>query len=269
MGYDDQMDVAVLANDLADRQLMAELLGAVGCQASTFATPAELLTWQAGALPVVVVCHRQANEYPIPAVLMNLGCKRLLVFSDCEQENTVVETLEAGAHQFFSLRESRRVMQARLMAALRHHAIPAQRELVVDPFCFDLQKRRVLLHDEMLDLSPKEFDFAYYLFTNRGRIISNSELMTSVWSLPPGMDTRRIDTAACRVRKKMELAASSGWFLRRLRREGYELCRCERDGTNITRAVPDSIGVYSLARAPRAAQVDDSMNSRRSHYAGS
>lgn len=257
MGYDDLMDVAVLANGLADRQLMTELLDAVGCQASIFASSAELVASRGSALAIVVVCHRQSSQHPIPAVSLNLNYERLLVFSDCQLENTVVETLEAGAHQFFSLSESRLVMQTRLMAALRHHSIPAQRELIVKPFCFDLQKRQVKLDDEVLDLSPKEFDFAYYLFTNRGRIVSNSELMTSVWSLPPDMDTRRIDTAACRVRKKMELAASSGWFLRRLRREGYELCRCERDGSNMTRAVPDVICVSSLVRAPHVVQKDE------------
>jgi hypothetical protein len=56
----------------------------------------------------------------------------------------------------------------------------------------------------------------------------------------------------------MELAATSGWFLRRLRREGYELCRCERDGSNMTRAVPDAISVNNLVRIPRTVQKDES-----------
>jgi DNA-binding winged helix-turn-helix (wHTH) protein len=94
---------------------------------------------------------------------------------------------------------------------------------------FDLQKRRVTLADKLVDLSPKEYELACYLFSNRGRVISNSELMTSIWSLPPGMDTRRIDTAACRVRKKLGLNAADGWELRRLRRVGYLLVQVEAD----------------------------------------
>jgi len=96
----------------------------------------------------------------------------------------------------------------------------------VDPFTFDLEKRQVWLNKELVNLSPKEYEFANYLFSNRDRVVVNSELMTSVWSLPPAMDARRIDTAACRVRKKMQLDERTGWSLKRLRRVGYELRRC-------------------------------------------
>jgi len=96
-------------------------------------------------------------------------------------------------------------------------------------------------------LSPKEYEFAYYLFVNRHRVIVNAELMMSVWSLPSTMDARRIDTAACRVRKKLQLTEnSSGWCLRRIRRVGYELLfNGELDST-----LPSPIQAF--ARTPKS-----------------
>ena len=149
--------------------------------------------------------------------------------TDCNQEETVINLLEGGAHYCFNLHDSPRILQVRLEAALRRHGRIPNRMLTQGSIRFDLQKRRVTLADKLVDLSPKEYELACYLFSNRGRVISNSELMTSIWSLPPGMDTRRIDTAACRVRKKLGLNAADGWELRRLRRVGYLLVQVEAD----------------------------------------
>jgi len=215
-------DVAVLAVDVADRSLMQELLHNVGYMAGFFDNEAALEASNTHPR-ATIVCHRKSSRAPSPGLPRNQRGQRVLVFSDCTSEQEVVGTLEAGAHHFFSIDESRRLMQARLEAALRQHYRPWQSELVVSPFRFDLEKRQVSLHDEPVNLSPKEYEFAYYLFSNRQRVVSNGELMTSVWSLPPSMDTRRIDTAACRVRKKMLLNEQTGWSLRRLRRVGYEL----------------------------------------------
>lgn len=48
--------------------------------------------------------------------------------------------------------------------------------------------------------------------------------MTAMWLLPSNMDARRIDAAACRVRRKMQLHAdTTGWRLKRLRGVGYKI----------------------------------------------
>lgn len=176
------------------------------------------------AVPVTIVCHRESESQPVPRLPQVRNAGRIVVFSDSRNERTVVDTLEAGAHHFFDIAESPRILQARLLAALRARQQPTQGKLEVAPFRFDLGKRRAWREDQPIGLSPKEFDLAYYLFFHRGRTVGNSELMTAVWSLPRTMDTRRIDTAACRLRKKMGLEAPDPhWRLKRLRSEGYKL----------------------------------------------
>ncbi len=215
--------VAVIADCSHDHRFLQHQLASVSSQVLAFndVSSFENTGEQVNA---VVILHRRSTAAQYPKIPKKIGVNRMVVLSDCNNEQTVVKALESGAHHFILLNESDAIIQARLKASLRHHTLQAQRELCVEPFTFNLERRTVMLDGKVLNLSPKEYEFAYYLFSNRHRVVVNAELMTSVWSLPSSMDARRIDTAACRVRKKMELHRNeTGWCLKRLRRVGYEL----------------------------------------------
>lgn len=218
--------VAVIANKGSDKQLMSQLLRKAGYNAGLFDSGDSVDT-SIDEHSAMIVCHRQSHSMPQPGLPQCIGGQRIVVFSDCNAEQTIVRALENGAHHFFDIAESPDILQVRLEAALRQHSLQAKRILDVAPFKFNLERRAVSKDDKPINLSPKEYEFAYYLFANRHRVVVNAELMTSVWSLPSSMDARRIDTAACRVRKKMQLGdTSTGWNLRRIRRVGYELLWC-------------------------------------------
>ena len=220
--------VVVVASESADRELMVELLVESGLHDAAAGDAHARFDVLSRRPRATIICHRTTHSSPLPRLPAVADRGRVIVFSDCTTEFAIVETLTAGAHHYFDIEESRTVLQARLHAALRSHSRHLERELVVSPYRFDLAKRRVWREDRAVGLSPKEFDLALYLFSHRDRTVSNSELMTAVWSLPRSMDTRRIDTAACRVRKKMGLEQSEGWRLMRLRGEGYLLVPAAR-----------------------------------------
>jgi len=222
LGEFSESGITIVATEPADKVLMEELLCRAGL-CSVRVNGLEEVEGKSQGFPVTIVCHREAaGRNPMMPTVRDTGS--VLVFSDSKAERTVVEALEAGAHYFFDIGESPRLMQARLAAALRSRLQRSQGDLRVKPFRFDLGNRRAWREDRLIALSPKEFDLAYYLFFHRGRTVGNSELMTAVWSLPRTMDTRRIDTAACRLRKKMGLEPPDVfWRLKRLRSEGYKL----------------------------------------------
>jgi len=219
--------IRVIAADATDRALMTSLLNEVGMHAEV-AADGSGDAFASETPQATIVCHRVSAGEPGPPLRDADLHGRVVVFSDCVAESVVVATLEEGAHHYFDITESPLLLQARLAAALRSHSRHFQSELLVPPFRFDPAKRLVWQEERPVGLSPKEFEFAYYLFSNRGRMVGNRELMTAVWSLPRTMDSRRIDTAACRVRKKMGLeGAGRGWRLRRLRGKGYLLVEGE------------------------------------------
>ena len=172
----------------------------------------------------IIICHRFSAQSPLPRFPIKYNTSRLVVLSDCPKEETIVETLRAGAHHYIDLRESERVLIARTGAALRCHLQRESRTLDIKPYTFNLDNRTVSYENRLLDLSPREFELAYYLFSNRNRTVTDAELMRSVWTLPPSIDTRRIDTSICRIKKKMNLnGVVSKWKIARSRREGYRV----------------------------------------------
>lgn len=149
--------------------------------------------------------------------------RRIMVLACSMDEETVCKYLAAGAHHVIPMEDTPRLMQARLQAGLREHVEPTTQDWHIGPYRFDFARRVVTMDDRPLGLSPREFEFARFLFEHRERIVPISELLQTVWSLPDTEDARRIDTAACRLRKKMMLNGNSAWHLRRIRRDGYQL----------------------------------------------
>lgn len=174
-----------------------------------------------------IICHREDEDMTALYLLRQFKARRVVVVSDNQRERTVVSLLNGGAHHYFDFNDSESVLTTRLDAALRVHVPKIRRFLSIDDISFDTQKRTVHRADALIDLSPKEYELALYLFSHMDRVIGNGELMNAVWSLPSDMDSRRIDTAACRVRKKLGLTPVRGWELKRIRMVGYRLIQSE------------------------------------------
>jgi len=222
--------IAVIVENKTDRELMARVLGHKQC---TYFDHNQSFENSTHHFDAIVVAHRRSARSAIPSLPSNHQALRLIVLSDCMGESQVVCTLQAGAHHYINILESERVLVARLGAALRLHSRSERRVLDVSPFTFQVIERTVYRDKRRIALSPREFELAYYLFDNRDRVILDAELMTGVWTLPTSIDTRRIDTAICRVRSKLGLQLkSSSWTLVRLRRKGYKLlCQLPEEST--------------------------------------
>lgn len=174
----------------------------------------------------IVICHENSPNKPAPVVPSYFTDQRIVVMSNRLDEETIVSTLNQGANYFFNIDEPASLLAVRINAALRQYHSADQRVLKFDPYTFFMSARKVELGGKAVPLNPKEFDCAYYLFANQNRIVSSEELMVSVWSLPAKLDSRRIDTATCRLRKKLELnGQDNGWCLDRVRGAGIILSK--------------------------------------------
>jgi DNA-binding response OmpR family regulator len=216
--------VVTYANSAGDATLIRDMIEQCGYR--LHAQSAIQTTYEHSAEPYgVIVCHRRGQDVAAAHVLRSTRASRVLVVSDCLAEETIVLLLNHGAHYYFNIDDSRHLLAVRIEAALRRFELAPPPKLVVDDIVFDMQKRLVVRAGRLIELSPKEFDLAHYLFANIDRVVDNKELMINVWSLPTSMDSRRIDTAACRIRKKLGLLPEAGWKLKRIRMIGYQLQR--------------------------------------------
>ena len=65
-------------------------------------------------------------------------------------------------------------------------------------------ERTVIKNNTIIDLTNKEYDLLLYLAENKGRILSRSQILDSVWGIDFICDTRTVDIHVQRVRKKLD-----------------------------------------------------------------
>ena len=118
--------------------------------------------------------------------------------------------LETGADDYITKPFSIRELMARVKAILRRteiskntgdvqHKIIAFDELTVDP-----QKRKVLLGNNKIELTPKEFDLLYLFISNPGKSYSRDNLLTLVWGYEFTGYEHTVNSHINRLRAKIE-----------------------------------------------------------------
>ena len=116
----------------------------------------------------------------------------------------------------FDLRE----LEARVAVALRRTVtseLPEGFELRLDPL-----RRRAYLRDQLLDLTPKEFEFLAILLRAKGETVEREALLREVWDLPHTDSANVLDVLVTRLRRK--LRARRGPTITTERGVGYGLC---------------------------------------------
>jgi two-component system KDP operon response regulator KdpE len=144
------------------------------------------------------VCRR-IREFSLVAVVM---------LTARGEQGDKLRGFEAGADDYLTKPFAPAELLARVRAVLRRtqQAGPATAPAVVrcGGLTIDLGRRRVLVKDELVKLTPTEFQLLQQLALNAGKVLSHTELLTSVWG-PEYRDDRDYLWAYVRhLRRKLE-----------------------------------------------------------------
>ena len=213
-------DILVVSRDKQLRERVADTL----CTSKYNVLTGSVVDGRLGAGSGLVLAECEANDvlrYHYPLALRE---GRTVAVSSTKIEKDVVSILMGGATGFINIDESNRLLAARIEAAFAVHNATNQQVFSAPPFRFDYIKRQVFKNDRSLGLSPKEFQFAEYVFSRPCCLLKAPDIMAWVWSAPFSVDSRSIDTVAYQVRKKMELGtANAGWDIMRVRSVGFRV----------------------------------------------
>jgi two-component system KDP operon response regulator KdpE len=145
----------------------------------------------------VEVCRRLREWSKMP----------IIVLSAVGEEDVKVRALAAGADDYVTKPFSPRELIARLEAVLRRSAPePADSVIRAGELELDLAARVVRRSGEEVHLTPTEFDLLRVLATNRGRLVTYRELLTSVWGQGYSDDTQVLRGHVANLRRKIEPA---------------------------------------------------------------
>lgn len=177
-----------------------------------------LLDWMLPDLSGIEVVQKLRNEMQ--------DFTPVLIATAKDRERNVVEALEAGADDYLVKPLRQREMMARVGALARRAGggRPQKDSLDAEPYKLDMANKTMVLDNEEINLTSREFDLAAFFFRNAGRAVSRAHILEAIWGIENAdVSTRTVDTHISRLRKKMQLNESNGWKLSAIYQHGYRL----------------------------------------------
>lgn len=165
------------------------------------------------------VCKEVRKNYNIPIIMLTAR----------DDEVDRVLGLELGADDYVVKPFSPRELVARAKAVLRrsqaaHSAEqPANLNKIEYPeLSIDPESRLVLVNDQQISLTPKEYDLLYQFAKSPKRIFTREELLETIWGFDYMGDTRTVDTHVNRLRDKLSKASGEKSFIATVWGVGYK-----------------------------------------------
>ena len=93
--------------------------------------------------------------------------------------------------------------------------------LLRPPLRIDPGRREVRVHDDVIELTPTEFDLLYFMARRPGRVFTREELLDHVWGYDHAGYARTIDSHIARVRRKVAEADGPKDVIQTVFRVGY------------------------------------------------
>ncbi len=160
-----------------------------------------LLDWMLPDVSGLDICKVVTERNNIPIIILTAK-------SDISDK---VLGLEVGADDYITKPFDMREVIARIKTIFRrrgHITNKSNHEdqvIQIKDINIFQEERVVKKDDNIIEITPKEFDLLVYFCRNRNKAISRAQILESVWSYEYEGDTRTVDIHVQRLRKKLEI----------------------------------------------------------------
>ena len=129
---------------------------------------------------------------------------RVLMLTARGEEADRIHGFEVGADDYVTKPFSVRELTLRVGALLWRGGVEAlPTELRLGPITMDVERHRVTVHGEEVNLTALEFRLLHTLITRQGRVQTRERLLEDVWEMHGDITTRTVDTHVKRLREKL------------------------------------------------------------------
>lgn len=130
----------------------------------------------------------------------------VIMLSARGEEYDRIHGFELGVDDYVVKPFSPRELMMRVGAILKRSGANTENvrdEVSIGALTVDFTARRVTLHGEALDLSPKEYDLLFFMVRNRGIALTREKLISEVWGYDFFGDDRTLDTHIKLLRRRL------------------------------------------------------------------
>lgn len=120
-------------------------------------------------------------------------------------EEDLLDAFQEGVDDYVTKPFSPRELSARINAQLRrYYDVSKNRSIKIGNTTLDLDLHQVLIDENKIELTKKEFDLLYYLMRNIDTVLSRDMILNEVWDFSYDGDTRIVDVHIFKLRSKLE-----------------------------------------------------------------
>jgi DNA-binding response OmpR family regulator len=159
------------------------------------------------------------------AEIQRPGWVPVLMLTARTDEADKVAGFAVGADDYltkpFSLRELTIRVRAILRRVDRIRSLPDSEPILRGDLAIDPARRRVVVSDQEVGLTPLEFDILFTLARDPGVVLTREQLMDRVWGYRDFAGGRVVDSHVARIRRKLGEDGGEPRFIRTVHGVGY------------------------------------------------
>lgn len=134
-------------------------------------------------------------------------------------ENDELRGFELGVDEYIAKPFSPKILVARVQALLRRTNLANEENLEYGGIVLNRAAHEVIIDEEKIDLSFKEFELLTYFMENKDIALSRERILNHVWDYDYFGDARTIDTHVKKLRSKM---GEKGKYIKTIWGMGYK-----------------------------------------------
>lgn len=152
----------------------------------------------------------------------------ILILTAKSSEMDRVLGLEMGADDYLTKPFSIRELLARVKAIMRRMDVfgqrdnDSQRQITIGDMVIDIQRRKVSIAGDYIDLTAKEFDLLVHFATHPGHVYTRSQLLDLVWGYSHSGYEHTVNSHINRLRGKVERDAAHPDYILTVWGVGYK-----------------------------------------------
>ncbi len=129
----------------------------------------------------------------------------VIMLTALREEDDKISGFEGGADDYLTKPFSVRELLVRIKALLKRSGVLSTDDhFVLGDMVITLSLRQVKIKDEIIQLTPKEFDVLIYLINNQKIALSREQILDRIWGYAFEGDDRVVDTTIKRLRQKIK-----------------------------------------------------------------